>query len=425
MHPPEPRFTRIDTSLAAEIWPMCVIGGGAAGMTAAIFAARAGLRVIVLEGHAKPGAKIRVSGGGRCNVLPSASELADFHTEGSQHALRNLFASWPLSEVREFFERDLGIALKAEPNGKLFPASDDAREVVAALVDAANRSGAIVTAGARVIALRRSEAIDGARFELELADGMRLRCARVALCTGGLSLPKTGSDGWGYAVARELGHSVVATYPALVPLLARDPRWGELAGISLVASLAAKRSDALIERRTGDLLFTHKGFSGPVALDVSHHLTSPDSEGVVLHAGWLGWDASEWEPRLLQGGTRGVASVLREALPRRLVELLVALAGVDGERKLAELTRDERKRLVRVLADCPLELAGSEGYRTAEVTGGGIPLAEVVTRTLESRLVPGLYLAGEILDVTGRIGGFNFLWAWVSGRKVGLSAAAS
>jgi predicted Rossmann fold flavoprotein len=402
-----------------------VIGAGAAGILAAIFAARGGVRTLLIESHSKPGAKIRVSGGGRCNVLPSAMELSDFHTEGSRSALRNMFASWPLAQVREFFERDLGLALKVEDTGKVFPTSDDANEVVAALFRECERAGVVVVSGVRVSELRRCDpAADGARFELVTALGERVRCVRVALCTGGLSLPKTGSDGWGFDAARALGHRVLVTYPALVPLLTAQQRWNELAGVSLRATVRAMRGDTLIEERTGDFLFTHKGFSGPVVLDQSHHVTDARREGVALTVAWLGADAAKWEERLLQGGTRTVVTTLRELLPRRLVSALLELAAVGPDRKLAELSRDERRRLVRVLAACPLDVNGDEGYRTAEVTGGGIALDEVATKTLESRLIPGLFLAGEILDVTGRIGGFNFLWAWVTGRKVGLAVAA-
>jgi predicted Rossmann fold flavoprotein len=402
-----------------------VIGAGAAGILAAIFAARGGARTLLIESHPKPGAKIRVSGGGRCNVLPSAMELGDFHTEGSRSSLRNVFASWPLAQVREFFERDLGLALKVEETGKVFPVSDDANEVVAALFRECERAGVVVVAGVRVGELRRCEpAADGARFELVTSLGERVRCARVALCTGGLSLPKTGSDGWGFDAARALGHKVLTTYPALVPLLSAQQRWHDLAGVSLRTTIRAMRGDAVIEERTGDLLFTHKGFSGPVVLDQSHHVTDPRRDGVVLTAAWLGADSAKWEERLLQGGTRTVVTTLRELMPRRLVGALLELAAVGPDRKLAELSRDERRRLVRVLAACPLDVEGDEGYRTAEVTGGGLALDEVATKTLESRLVPGLFLAGEILDVTGRIGGFNFLWAWISGRKVGLAVAA-
>jgi predicted Rossmann fold flavoprotein len=409
------------------VWPLVVVGAGAAGLTAAIFAGRHGVPALVLETRARPGAKIRVSGGGRCNVLPSVAGPEDFHTEGSRNALRNLLASWPLAQVRAFFEDDLGVALKVEETGKVFPVGDDAREVVSALLAEAARQGARLAAGHRLEALRPLDAApsaDGARFELRTAAGDTLRAARVVLATGGLSLPKTGSDGWGLSLAASLGHRLRPDYAALVPLLAADEAWGELAGLSLPVALRVERDGKLLEERTGDLLFTHRGFSGPVVLDLSRWLTAPYAGPVRLRARWIGRSRPDWESWLRQGGKRSLASALREELPRRLAARLLRLARVDGERQLAQLPRPERARLVEALTACPLEVTGSEGYRTAEVTGGGVPLDEVVTRTLESRLVPGLHLAGEVLDVTGRLGGFNFLWAWVSGRKAGEAAAS-
>jgi len=406
---------------ARESWPLVVIGAGAAGLLAALFAARGGVRTLLVESHAKPGAKIRVSGGGRCNVLPARAEPGDFHTESSRNALRNILRSWPLDEVRAFFERDLGVALKVEDTGKLFPVSDDPSELTSALLGACERAGVTLRAGVRVRELRAL----GASFELALASGERIRADHVALCTGGLSLPKTGSDGWGYQAAERLGHRLRPRYPALVPLLASDARWAELAGVSVRARLSALRGRERLEARSGDLLFTHRGFSGPVVLDISHCLARAGHQGVTLRAAWLGDDAAAWDARLSEGGARSVQSFARGQLPKRLADALVARSGVDPERRLARLTREERARLVEQLGDCPLEIAGDEGYRTAEVTGGGVPLEEVATRSLESRLVPGLYFAGEILDVTGRIGGFNFLWAWVTGRRVGLSVRAN
>jgi hypothetical protein len=411
---------------ASGPWPFAVIGAGAAGLLAALFAARGGAPTLLVESHAKPGAKIRVSGGGRCNVLPSALAPGDFYTEGSRNALRNVLLSWPLAEQRVFFERDLGIALKQEDSGKLFPVSDDPSEITGALLAACARAGVTLRAGTRVRELRAlgAAARDGARFELALADGERVRAERVALCTGGLSLPKTGSDGWGDRAAERLGHTLRRRYPGLVPLLTPDPGWRGLAGLSVRARLVVARGAEVLEARSGELLFTHRGFSGPVALDVSHALARAGHQGVALTAAWLGDDASVWDARLRAGGARSVQAFARAQLPRRLADALVARAGVDPERALARLTRAERERLAEQLGACPLAVDGDEGYRTAEVTGGGVPLEEVAPRTLESRRVPGLYFAGEILDVTGRIGGFNFAWAWVSGRAVGRTVAA-
>jgi predicted Rossmann fold flavoprotein len=410
---------------AGGAWPIVIVGAGAAGLLAGIFAGRAGRPALLLESRPRPGAKIRVSGGGRCNVLPSEMELDDFHTEGSRNALKNVLASWPLRECRAFFEQELGVRLVVEPTGKVFPASSDAKEVLHALFAELERAGGTIAGGARVEALTlAADAGDGARFELRLAGGRTLRARSVIVATGGLSLPKTGSDGFGYKLAHDLGHNVLRRYPALVPLLTTERRWNELAGVSLVAKLSAMHGDRLLGARTGDFLFTHEGFSGPVVLDQSRYFTGPDSEGVHFTAGWLGLGREAWDERLRAGGSRSVMLLLREHLPRRLAGVLVHFAAVDPERKLSELTREERKRLVHLLGECPLSVSGHAGYAVAEVTGGGLALDEVRAKTLESRRVPGLYFCGEVLDVTGRIGGFNFLWAWVSGRKAGTAAAS-
>jgi hypothetical protein len=413
------------------------VGAGAAGLTAAIFAARAGARVLLLETRPAPGAKIRASGGGRCNVLPSAMTLDDFHTSGSRTALRNILFSWPLDDVRAFFEHDLGVPLKLESTGKLFPADDDPRRVVAALLDACRAAGVTLYGDFRVTKVKRLEAPGAgaggagvaakvaARFALLAATGARVTCDRLVLATGGLSLPKTGSDGHGFALARTWGHALAPPYPALVPLLGDDPRWRALAGVSLPARVRAVRDGrVLVEERTGSFLFTHRGFSGPVVLDMSRHLTGPAGEATRLRVRWGEDEAPDWDDRLRRGGARPLAGLLAERLPRRLAELLIEETGLQPAVRGADLTRESRRALVAALADFPLPVVGNEGYRTAEVTGGGVPLAEVSPRTLESRIVPGLHFAGEILDGTGRIGGFNFLWAWVTGRKAGLAVGA-
>jgi hypothetical protein len=410
-----------------ERWPVVVVGAGAAGLLAAIFAGRGGARVLLVETRPRPGAKIRVSGGGRCNVLPSRVTLEDFHTGGSDKALRNVLFSWPLEQVREFFEQDLVIPLKVEPTGKVFPQSERPQDVVEALLRECDRAGVTLLCDFCVVELHRSAPTpaDPGGFELASAAGSRVGCDRLVLATGGLSMPKTGSDGGGFSMAHALGLPVRPTYPALVPLLGADARWRELAGVSVRAQLRAMRGDRLLEEREGDLLITHRGFSGPVVLDMSRHVTSPEADGVELHVHWGGSEACDWDALLRDGGARQVVTLVRERLPRRLADLLVALAGLPPERRASELPRDERLRLVACLESFPLPVRGNEGYATAEVTAGGVALKDVRLTTLESRAVPGLYLAGEMLDAVGRIGGYNFLWAWVTGRKAGLAVAAA
>ena len=221
-------------------------------------------------------------------------------------------------------------------------------------------------------------------------------------------------------MASQLGHSIVPTHPALVPLLTSETEWSELAGVALPVSLQVKRGEKILDQREGDFLFTHRGFSGPVVLDVSHYFAGEG--GARLFAHWGGSD-NDWDASLRGGGSKRIESILRERLPRRLARYLIARGKADPQARASEFTRAGRKRLVRELTQCELAISGNEGYRTAEVTDGGIALSEVEPAGLESRLVPGLHFCGEILDLTGRIGGYNFLWAWVSGRLVGTAVA--
>ncbi|HET6346159.1 MAG TPA: aminoacetone oxidase family FAD-binding enzyme, partial [Myxococcota bacterium] len=295
----------------AAPWPLVVIGAGAAGLLAAIFAGRRGIPVLMLDTRRQPGAKIRVSGGSRCNVLPSRAALEDFHTSGSHKALRNILFSWPLSEVHDFFQRELGVPLKTEPTGKVFPVSDRSKDVVDALLGEAARVGVCLRGQARVAALR----VAGDGFELTLEGGEPILARRVVLATGGKSLPRTGSDGGGWRLASGLGHTVLPTYPALVPLLTPDPAWRALAGVALPVSLQAERAGRPIASVAGDFLFTHTGFSGPAALDISRHFAAPGGGDVALVARWSALDGPGWEQALARDGARPVAPLVREHLP--------------------------------------------------------------------------------------------------------------
>lgn len=400
---------------------VAVIGAGAAGLMTALFAARSGPRVLLLESSSRPGAKIRISGGGRCNVLPNTMTLEDFQSEGSAAAMRNVLFSWELERVRAFFEEDLGVPLVCESNGKLFPRSGRSKDVVEAFLSAIHRAGVDLRADSRVTELLPGQRSSRTDFRIRLANGRTLEVPKVVLATGGRSLPKTGSDGAGYGLARQLGHTIRPTRPALVPLLAEDPGWGTLSGVSLPVTLTAIREGEVLDQRTGDFLFTHSGFSGPVVLDISSWVTGEAALPKTRVLAHFGGSGVPWEAILSAGGPGTVVQRLREFLPRRLADRIPSLAGVPGETRASALPRRERAKLVEHLTRCDLGIRGHEGYAKAEVTAGGVPLEEVHLSTLESRLVPGLYFAGEILDVTGRIGGFNFHWAWVTGRKAGLA----
>ncbi len=409
---------------------VAVIGAGAAGLMAAIHAAGEGQRVVLLERTKDGGRKILISGGGRCNILPSSWRSEQYVTASSPNTMRNMLRAWPLEEQRRFFEAELGLTLVREPEtGKLFPSTNRARDVRDGLVELARRRGVQSRFNAHVTGLERAAAAGRARWRLTLADGGVLDARSVVVATGGLSVPATGSDGGGLRLLEALGHTVHALYPALTPLTADPPRHATLAGISLDVTLSAPLERGALET-SGGFLFTHRGYSGPAVLNVSHvavrHRLAGGAPGdVPIRVQWTGEDAATWERTLLGEGSGTLASLLRRRLPTRLADALIGESDVPPERSLAELRREERARLVDVLARYPLPWTGDEGYRKAEVTGGGVALGEVDARTLESRVAPGLFLCGELLDAFGPIGGYNFLWAWATGRAAGLGAAAS
>jgi predicted Rossmann fold flavoprotein len=402
---------------------VAIIGAGAAGTMAAIFAARGGADVILLERTADGGKKILISGGGRCNILPSRLDEKRFVTDSSANTLRKIVRSWPLAEQIRFFDDELGLALVEEvESAKLFPASNRARDVRDGLFALATKSGAQIRTGASVIGL---EPLEQLRWRVAIEGSDSLDVDAVIVASGGLSVPKTGSDGFGLQIARKLGHTVHKTYPALTPLTAEPSAYTELAGISLTATLHAESAERSASA-TGGFLFTHRGYSGPSVLDVSHvavRSKARDDEVARITVRWSPRDADEWMRALRRSGTRSVLGIVREELPERLAALLVHAAGIEHAQSVSELRREERTALIEVLTNGTLPWSGDEGYAKAEVTGGGVSLAEIDPRTMESRLRRNLFLCGELLDAFGPIGGYNFLWAWATGRAAGIGAA--
>ena len=403
---------------------LAIVGAGAAGLATAIFAAREapGRRIAAFDGAHSLGAKILVSGGGRCNVTNTVVGEADFNG-GSRPVIRRVLRALSVEQTRELF-RELGVPLHEEPGGKLFPVTNRARTVLDALVSETLGRGVCLRLGHRVTAVTRG---DGG-FLLQTSQG-EYRARRLVLASGGLSLPKTGSDGTGYALARSLGHSIVPTSPALVPLLLEGAFHAALSGVSLQATLAVRAAGAKTWKRSGALLWTHFGVSGPLALDASRHWLRHQLEGrpPTAVAGLVpGRDAAEIDRRLMAGTGERPRTLLRNALgewlPASVAAAVPAALGIDGGLGLGRLPRDARRRLSQALAEWPLPVVGSRGYNFAEVTAGGVPLQEVDPSTLESRRCPGLHLVGEILDVDGRIGGFNFQWAWSSARVAARAA---
>ncbi len=400
-----------------------VIGAGAAGTMAAILAGRGGADVTLLERTRDGGRKILISGGGRCNVLPSRVDEARFVTDSSPNTLRRIIRSWPLAEQIAFFQGDLGIPLVHEEESlKMFPASHKARDVRDGLLSCAVGSGVRILMDVAVADVVPASG----RWQVHCDDGRVITSDAVIVATGGLSVPNTGSDGRGLTILRQLGHTIHPTYAALTPITVEPNAFTELAGISLPVTVSAK-SGKDSARASGGFLFTHRGYSGPSVLDVSHVAVRARASGkprATLTVRWTALDDEQWQARLAPHGARTVGGAVRLEVPERLAAVLIERAGVDPLRVLSELRRAERLRLIDTLVRGELPWAGDEGYKKAEVMGGGVSLAEIDPRTMESRRHPGLFLCGEVLDAFGPIGGYNFLWAWCTGRAAGTGAAA-
>jgi predicted Rossmann fold flavoprotein len=418
----------------AETCDIAINGAGAAGLAAAIFAGETAgnrtpggrpLTIEVLESAPRVGAKILISGGGRCNVTHCEVGPGDFN--GARNPIRNILAAFDADAAVRWFD-SIGVRLKREETGKLFPVSDSARTVVEALLARCERLGVRIRTGRRVADVR---AMNGA-FALRHGGGAA-PARHVIMATGGKSLPRTGSDGSGWEIVRRLGHTVTDTYPALVPFkLAPEMFHAGLSGISAEVELSVMAGGKPIDRRRGSMLWTHFGMSGPVVMDVSRHWIVAKAAGsdVRMYCNFIpGADHGAVEAWML--GTAAahprmaIRKLIAERMPERLAAALADYCGVDPSIAAGQLPRERRHLLIHALTRLELPVVADRGWNFAEVTAGGVPLNEIDHRTMESRRVSGLYMAGEMLDCDGRIGGFNFQWAWATGYLAGRAAAES
>ena len=406
---------------------MCIVGAGAAGLMAAVAAGRsmqangAPGTIVALDGAKTLGAKILVAGGGRCNGTHWRVTESEYAV--NRPAVRSVLRRFGADETVRFFA-ELGVELKREDTGKLFPVTDSARTVLNALLRAVEDAGATIVHPARVTGVSRSE--QGFTVTGEWGS---MRAARVILATGGMALPRSGSDGAGYEFARALGHTLTpAIRPALVPLTLPSGHWiTELSGLTVHAELVLRGpTGKRLVHFANSTLCTHFGLSGPSVLDISRYLLDArDREpGTTLSLNWMPGETPEAaDAWLLAAKGRGLLSVLRERLPERLARAILVQARLAPDATVQQTPREARRTLVELLVATSLPIEGGRGFTHAEVTAGGVPIEEVDLGSMESLACPGLSLCGEVLDVDGRIGGFNFQWAWATGWIAGQAAA--
>ncbi|MGI8977610.1 MAG: NAD(P)/FAD-dependent oxidoreductase [Pirellulaceae bacterium] len=411
-------------------YDVLVIGAGAAGLVAAAEAASRGRRTLLLEKNKRPGVKILMSGGTRCNLTHATDKWGIIKAYGGQgNFLHSALAALSPAELVHMFE-DEGVATKVEETGKIFPVSNKATDVLAALVHRLERSGAEISLDEPTT---RCSRVDD-KF-LVNTRGRALTCDSLLITVGGKSYPGSGTTGDGYAWAAALGHSIIPPRPALVPITT-DATWVKsLTGLTIpdvqvsVSEIPNPKSQIpnpiSFASARGSFLFTHFGLSGPVILDVSRAVTAhPKPRDLSLVCDFLPETKSpELDEQLQQEaaaeGKKQVAGLFARYIPRRLAEALLAQCGLNPELRAAELPKKERARLVAAIKQSVIPVSGTRGFEKAEVTAGGISLSEVDSRTMESKLVPGLYFAGEILDLDGPIGGYNFQAAFSTGVLAG------
>ena len=404
-----------------------VVGGGAAGMMAAIFAARNGQNVTLLEKNEKLGKKIFITGKGRCNIT-NASEIEDLFSAviSNPKFLYSGFYSFTNDQVIHFFE-ELGVATKIERGNRVFPVSDHSSDVIAALAREMQHLKVKVQLHCEVkeLLINNEREIKGVR----LANGKKMTADAVVVATGGISYPSTGSTGDGYRFARNCGHKVTELFPSLVPMEVKEWYAKELQGLSLKnIEIHITDGKKKLYDEFGEMLFTHYVVTGPVILSASSIVGKTlEKKELVLHIDLKpALTEEQLDKRLLRefeaNHNKQFKNAIDSLLPAKLRPVIIELSGIEEEKKVHEITKEERLNLLRLIKDFHMTLTGLRGYNEAIITKGGISVKEIDPGTMESKLIKNLYFAGEVLDLDAVTGGYNLQIAWSTGYLAGISA---
>lgn len=399
-----------------------VIGGGASGLMAAATCASRGKDTVVIEKMPVCAKKVSITGKGRCNVTNACFELSELisNVPRNPRFLYSAFSSFMPYDTMSFFE-ELGVPLKIERGNRVFPQSDNAKDISAALVRNAKNNGVkFIHASAKSFEMQ-----NGRIKAVVLSDGSEIECGSVALCTGGKSYPATGSTGDGYALAKSVGHTITHISPALVSLKSNDKFVPELQGLSLKnISIRLVKNNKTVYTDFGEMLFTHYGISGPVILSASSHIDSPEKGGysVVIDLK-PALDNDTLDKRIQRDfdefKNKDIINALSKLLPRKLIPVIVELWGIPQHKKVNEITREERRKLVCLLKNLVVGVSGFYTLDSAIITRGGINVKEIDPRTMRSKIVDNLFFAGEIIDVDAYTGGFNLQIAFSTGKLCG------
>ena len=404
-----------------------VVGGGAAGLIAAATAAKNGKNVVLLEGNKILGKKLRITGKGRCNITNNC-DMQDFidNVPTNSSFLYSAFYTFTNEDVIRLFNL-LGVKTKVERSGRVFPASDSAHDVADALAKHAKDSGVEICCGVKVKIIT---AVKGGGFKIYTTKNNEIEADKVILACGGVSYPVTGSDGSGFKIVSELGHTVTKLKPSLVPLVTKEKWPKEIAGLSLKnIKITVKNQDNLkIYEDFGEMLFTHFGVSGPVILSASSHIRNFENKNYILSIDLKpALDHNVLDKRIQRDFAKFINKDFKNALylllPKKLIDIIISLSQIQPHKKVHQITKQERQKLVNILKSLTLTIIGTRPIEEAIITSGGVSVNEINSSTMESKIIKDLYFAGEMIDVDAYTGGFNLQIAFSTGYLSGLSAS--
>lgn len=394
---------------------VAIIGGGASGLACGVFCARKNLKTIILEKMPRPGLKLLMTGHGRCNLTNTKIHQTDYLSDSPKNMMK-ILKGFSSQETISFFDK-IGVNTYAEPDGCIYPKTNNAKDILDALIRAYRSYGGQLWLNAPVSHIKKMS--EG--FSVILPD-KTIHTSNVVVATGGRSYSKTGSTGWGYEFAQKTGHPVTPCFPALTPL--KFPNWPgtKLSGLSTFCTICYQTTSGKKFLETGSLLFTHFGLSGPAMLNMSRNIArqlreDPNQSG-QLHINFLPQYSNVPKETLFLNKNFGnntlKAFLTQLTLPKRLIDFLLNDARINAATRMSQLTRKQRDLLSITLTQYKITDFSLYGFSKSEITSGGIPLSTVHIPSLESKILPRIYFLGEILDVDGRIGGFNLQWAWAS-----------